>query len=261
MTRARASVWVVTLFPDMVSEAARRGVIGQAIERGDLRLTTINPRDYARDRHATVDDAPYGGGPGMVMKTGPLLAAIDQARTQARGQCGVAPRVVYLAPQGARFDQRQARELAAAEAPLVLVAGRYEAVDERVIDLAIDATLSLGDFVLTGGEVPALAVLDAVCRLQPGVVGNRQSLVDESFEDGLLEYPHYTRPQVVSAEDGRTLEVPAVLMSGDHARIERWRHTMRLVTTYERRPDLLAARGLTNDECGMLRAYWAEQPV
>ncbi|HYM27129.1 MAG TPA: tRNA (guanosine(37)-N1)-methyltransferase TrmD [Steroidobacteraceae bacterium] len=226
---------VVTLFPRMIAGALEFGIVGRAVARGLLTVGTEDPRAYASDVHRTVDDRPYGGGPGMVMKPEPLLAAIRAAH--ARLPLG-SPRV-YLSAQGERFAQPQARELAALPG-LLLVAGRYEGVDERVVELGIDRELSVGDYVLSGGELPALTVIDALARLQPGALGDERSSLEESFTEGLLEGPHYTRPEVF---EGRA--VPPVLLSGDHAGIRRWRLAQAVARTLARRPDLLEGAELT----------------
>jgi tRNA (guanine37-N1)-methyltransferase len=234
---------VVTLFPEMIRNQTGFGVQSRAIVRGLLELMTWNPRDFTRDRHGAVDDRPYGGGPGMVMQVQPLHAAIEAAR-----RAGSPAPVIYLSPQGRRFTQARARELAAMER-LILVAGRYEGIDERIIEMAVDAELSIGDYVLSGGELPVLVVMDAITRLLPGVLGDADSAREDSFMDGLLDYPHYTRPEET---DGR--RVPDVLLGGDHARIRRWRAKQALGRTWQRRPDLL--EGLTLD--GEQRALLAE---
>lgn len=240
---------VVSLFPDMITGMLAHGVIGRAFQNGRLRLATWNPRDYATDRHRTVDDRPYGGGPGMVMKVEPLRAAIRAARRAApRG----AP-VVCLSPQGQPFDQARAVELARLPG-LILVAGRYEGIDERVLRLDVDLELSIGDYVLTGGELAAGVVIDAVGRLLPGVLGDADSAGADSHAAGLLDCPHYTRPERVEG-----LEVPAVLRGGDHAAIARWRLKQALGRTWERRPDLLALRRLTPEEQMLLEEYRAER--
>jgi tRNA (guanine37-N1)-methyltransferase len=214
---------VVTILPELVEPALAAGVVGRARDAGVIAVATVNPRDFVHDRHRTVDDNPYGGGPGMVMKAEPLLAAIAAAGTGHR---------VLLAPTGKPLTQARVRELAKLE-HLVLVCGRYEGVDERVAELAIDEELSIGDYVLSGGELGALVVIDACARLVPGVLGEPESAVDESHSDGLLEYPHYTRPPEL---DGRA--VPAVLVSGNHAAIAAWRRVEALRRTARRRPDL-----------------------
>ena len=235
---------VITLFPEMVRDCASHGIQGRAIEHGLLELQTWNPRDYTEDKHRGVDDRPYGGGPGMVMQVQPLRAAIQAARQTA----GKSP-VIYLSPQGARFDQRKAQQLAALEC-MILVAGRYEGVDERFIDLEVDEELSAGDYVLSGGELPALMVMDAVTRLLPGALGDADSAQEDSFMAGLLDYPHYTRPEEV---DG--LQVPAELMGGNHADIRRWRAKQALGRTWQRRPDLLEMLQLDEQQHLLLNEF------
>jgi tRNA (guanine37-N1)-methyltransferase len=238
---------VVTLFPELIATAVRFGVLGRAIERGLLQVGTEDPRAHTADVHQTVDDRPYGGGPGMVMKAEPLLAAISTA--QARLPAG-SPRI-YLSAQGEPFNQERARELAALPG-LVLVAGRYEGVDERVIELGIDRELSVGDYVLSGGEFPALVVIDAMARLLPGALGDERSAQDDSFSEGLLDWPHYTRPEVFAG-----LSVPPVLLSGNHADIRRWRLTEAVARTWRRRPDLIAARELSSEASRLLNEFLA----
>jgi len=227
---------VVTLFPESVTALLQFGVTGRAVERKLLQVGTSNPRDYATDRHKTVDDRPYGGGPGMVMKVETLRAAIHAAKSRT----GAGARVIYLSPQGRRLDQAGVRELAKHPA-LVLVAGRYEGIDERLIETEVDEEWSIGDYVLSGGELPALVVIDALARLIPGALNDGESAAQDSFENGLLDCPHYTRPEEI---DGR--RVPEVLLSGDHAAIRRWRMQQMLGRTWQRRPDLL--QGLALDE-------------
>jgi len=222
---------VVTIFPELLERFFGTGVLGGARERGLVELSAHDLRRFTRDRHRTVDDIPYGGGPGMVMKPEPLVEAIE-ALAGPRGPERKA-RVVLLTPQGTTFTGRRARELAGAE-HLVLVCGRYEGVDQRVIELAVDEEISIGDYVLSGGEVPAMVVIEALSRFVPGVLGNPDSTTSESFEEGRLEGPQYTRPV-----DYRGLCVPEVLRSGDHARIARWRKDRGLERTRRRRPDLL----------------------
>jgi tRNA (guanine37-N1)-methyltransferase len=221
---------VVTLFPRMIAGALEFGIVGRALERGLLSVGTEDPRAHTSDVHRTVDDRPYGGGPGMVMKPEPVMAAIRAA--QVRLPAG-SPRV-YLSAQGERFGHAQALELAQLPG-LLLVAGRYEGLDERVVELGIDRELAVGDYVLSGGELPALTVIDAVARLLPGALGDERSSGEDSFADGLLDWPHYTRPEVF---EGRA--VPAVLLSGDHAVIRRWRAARALERTAQRRPELLS---------------------
>ncbi len=238
---------VVTLFPDMIAAAVRFGVLGRAIERGLLELGTEDPRAHTDDAHRTVDDRPYGGGPGMVMKPEPLLAAIRAAH--ARLPPG-SPRI-HLSAQGEPFSQARARELATLPG-LVLVAGRYEGVDERVVELGIDRELSVGDYVLSGGEIPALVVIDAVARLLPGALGDERSSEEDSFAAGLLDWPHYTRPEVFAG-----LSVPPVLLSGNHADIRRWRLTQAVARTWRRRPDLIAGHALGSEASGLLNEFLA----
>lgn len=239
---------VVTLFPPMFEAVSAYGVTGRAVERGIVELGLWNPRDYTRDRHRTVDDRPYGGGPGMLMKMQPLRDAIHEARAAKDGPC----HVVYLSPQGRPLDQSGVRELAG-HGHLVLIAGRYEGVDERLIDAEVDEEWSVGDYVLSGGEVAAMVVIDAVTRLLPGALGHEDSAQQDSFSDGVLDYPHYTRPEVF---DG--LPVPEVLLSGDHAAIARWREKQALGRTWLRRPDLLARTQLSEREQQLLQEFIQE---
>ncbi len=242
-------VEVVTLFPELIRAGLRFGILGRALERQLLEVGTEDPRAYASDVHRTVDDRPYGGGPGMVLKPEPLLAAI--AAAAARVPKG-APRIL-LSAQGERFDQGLAAALAR-EPGLVLVAGRYEGVDERVLIAGIDREISIGDYVLSGGEIPALAVIDAVARLLPGVLGDERSNVEESFATGLLDWPHYTRPESFAG-----LAVPAVLASGHHADIRRWRLKEAVGRTWLRRPDLIVRHGLTPEASALLEEFLAER--
>jgi tRNA (guanine37-N1)-methyltransferase len=228
---------VVTLFPAMIEGALSYGIVSRALARGLVSVGTEDPRAHTSDVHRTVDDRPYGGGPGMVMKPEPLVAAIRAAH--ARLPQG-SPRV-YLSAQGERFSQACAQELSRLPG-LLLVAGRYEGVDERVIEGAIDRELSVGDYVLSGGELPALTVIDALVRLIPGSLGDERSSAEDSFAQGLLDWPHYTRPEVF---EGRS--VPPVLLSGDHADIRRWRLEAAFTRTVERRPELAVAAQLAPD--------------
>jgi tRNA (guanine37-N1)-methyltransferase len=240
---------VVSLFPGMIRDAAVHGVVGRALERGLARLICTSPRDYATDAHQTVDDRPYGGGPGMVLKVEPMATAIRAAREQLPAGSPV----VFLSPQGQVFDQSMAQRLA--ELPgLVLVAGRYEGFDERLVETCADLELSLGDYVISGGEMAALVVMDAVLRLTPGVLGDEASAEQDSFVDGLLDCPHYTRPEEV---DG--IAVPAVLTEGNHEAIRRWRLKQALGRTWQRRPELLEQRELTEEERLLLQEFVAEQ--
>ena len=235
---------VVTLFPDLVAHAAGFGVTGRARERGLWQLGLWNPRDYTTDVHRTVDDRPYGGGPGMVMLAAPLAAAIGAAKA-AQWKAGVrAPCVIYLSPSGARLTHQRVVELArSAEAGYVLLAGRYEGIDERLLAREIDCEIAIGDFVVSGGELPALLLIDAIVRQLPGALNDERSAVQDSFVDDLLDCPHYTRPEIY---DGQA--VPEVLLSGHHAAIRRWRLQQALRRTRERRPDLLRGRKFTSEE-------------
>jgi tRNA (guanine37-N1)-methyltransferase len=240
---------VVTLFPAMIREALAHGVVGRAVERGILEVEYFDPRDDATDVHRTVDDRSYGGGPGMVLKVEPLRSALRRAMAALPA----GSRRVYLGADGVRFDQRVARE--ARDWPgLTLVAGRYEGVDERFIERETDEQWSIGDYVLSGGELPALVVIDAIARLIPGTLGSEESAVHESFSDGLVDWPHYTRPPAI---DGQ--EVPAVLMSGDHAAIRRWRLRQALGRTWLRRPELLERRDLSDEERKLLEEFKIER--
>ncbi|GAB1595853.1 tRNA (guanosine(37)-N1)-methyltransferase TrmD [Lysobacter claricitrinus] len=236
---------VVSLFPEFVAQCAAFGVVGRAVERGLLSLHGTNPRDFAEGNYRRVDDRPFGGGPGMVMLIDPLRRALDAARAAGDG----AARVVYMSPQGRRLDQETVRRLAG-EPRLILLCGRYEGVDERLIRAEVDEEISIGDYVLSGGELAAAVVVDAIARLQDGALNDAESAAQDSFEDGLLDCPHYTRP--VEHELGA---VPDVLLSGDHARIARWRRMQSLGRTAERRPDLLEGRALSKKDAELLRLY------
>ena len=239
---------LVSLFPEMFAAVSDHGVTGRAVEQGLVELHHLNPRDYTVDKHRTVDDRPYGGGPGMLMKIDPLQQAIAAAR-EAAGDTGT---VVYLSPQGKRFDHDKAVALAGKPA-LVLVAGRYEGVDERLIAAEVDEELSIGDYVLSGGELAAMVVIDAVTRQLPGVLGHELSAQEDSYVNGLLDCPHYTRPEEYAGQ-----KVPGVLLSGDHEKIRRWRLQQALGRTLERRPDLLAEREMSPEENELLAAYCRE---
>ncbi|GAB0149629.1 tRNA (guanosine(37)-N1)-methyltransferase TrmD [Marichromatium gracile] len=242
---------VITLFPEMFGTFAEQGVTGRALTRGLAALQLWNPRDFTHDVHRTVDDRPYGGGPGMVMKVEPLRAAIAAARAAAP-----ASRVAYLSPQGRVLDQTAMVEIAT-QPGWILLAGRYEGVDERLIEGHVDEEWSIGDYVLSGGELPAMVVMDAVIRLLPGALGHADSARQDSHMDGLLDCPHYTRPERIDGE-----EVPAVLVGGDHRAIERWRLRQALGRTWLRRPEMLERRGLSADEQALLddfvRAHHAD---
>lgn len=239
---------VVSLFPEMF-QALHVGITGRAIKDQLLRVECWNPRDFATDKHKTVDDRPYGGGPGMVMMAEPLQAAIHAAKRAASEPATV----IYLSPQGKRFDQAAAVELAAKKS-VVLVAGRYEGIDERIITQEIDAEWSIGDYILTGGELAAMVMIDAATRLIPGAVGDEDSVSQDSLTSGLLKYPQYTRPENF---DG--LMVPDVLSSGHHKEIRRWRLKQSLGRTWLRRPDLLAKNQLTEEEISLLNEFINEQ--
>ena len=225
---------VITIFPELVTPFASTSLLGEAVRTGRVVLETHDPRDFATDPHRSVDDTPYGGGPGMVMKPEPLVAAIE-AVAGPKG-AGRTARVLLMSPSGNRLDQARAAELAS-QGHLVLVCGRYEGVDQRAIEVAVDEEISIGDYVLAGGESAAIVVIEAVTRLLPGVLGNPESPLRESFQEGLLEGPHYTRPATF-----RGLSVPEVLRSGHHAEIERWRDEQARQRTEKRRPDLLRRR-------------------
>jgi tRNA (guanine37-N1)-methyltransferase len=234
---------IVTLFPDMVLGGFREGVTARAISDGRVTLKVWNPRDFAKDRYRTVDDRPYGGGPGMVMRFEPLRDAIHAARLD----CSLPATVIYLSPQGSLLNQRAIVGFAGSPR-LILIAGRYEGVDERLIEAEIDAEWSIGDYVLSGGELAAMVLLDAIVRLLPGVLGHEDSARQDSHMAGLLDCPHYTRPEVV---DGR--RVPSVLLSGDHEAIRRWRLRQSLLRTRRRRPDLFESIELDGEQLGLLK--------
>jgi len=244
-------IQVVTLFPEMIGGALGFGVVGRAVERGLLSVGTEDPRAHTSDVRRTVDDRPYGGGPGMVLKPEPMLAAIRAAH----GRLPQGSPRIYLSAQGEPFGQGQARELAGLPG-LLLVAGRYEGLDERVVELGIDRELSIGDYVLSGGELPALVVIDAVARLLPGALGDARSSVEDSFAAGLLDWPHYTRPEVFEG-----LGVPQVLLSGNHADIRRWRLEQAVARTWARRPDLIAGRELSSEASRVLNELLAARGV
>jgi tRNA (guanine37-N1)-methyltransferase len=242
---------IVTIFPAMIEQPLALGIIGRAIERGTLDVKVRDLRDFTTDRHRVVDDTPYGGGPGMVMKPDPIFRALDTIEAERGGPLTV----ILTSPQGTPFTQAGAQRLSGLE-HLVVLCGRYEGVDERV-RARVTEELSIGDYVLTGGELPALVVLDAVARFVPGVVGDEQSVVEESFSRGLLDFPQYTRPAEIAVREAvspdRMLKVPDVLLSGNHAEIRRWRKREALSRTLERRPDLLADAVLDDEEREMLQ--------
>ncbi len=242
---------LVSLFPDMFAAVGEHGVTGRAVRLGQVSLSHSNPRDYTVDTHRTVDDRPYGGGPGMLMKIDPLQQAIVAASKAA----GPGARVIYLSPQGQPLHHGKVLELAQLRG-LVLIAGRYEGVDERLIEAEVDEELSIGDYVLSGGELAAMVVIDAVTRQLPGVLGHESSALEDSFVDGLLDCPHYTRP-----ESYQGMDVPEVLLSGNHAQIRRWRLKQALGRTYERRPELLRARAMQAEEELLLAEYLREREL
>jgi tRNA (guanine37-N1)-methyltransferase len=246
-------IQVITLFPEEFIPLVDLGVTGRGIREGKVQLELLNPRDFARDRHRTVDDRPYGGGPGMVMAVEPLRSTIRAARDAAGGTSGGAVKVSLLSPQGRRLDQAAIRNMAMRE-HLILVCGRYEGIDERLIELEIDEEWSVGDFVLSGGELAAAVIIDAITRLVPGVLGDEQSALQDSFTDGLLDCQHYTRPEEVGG-----LEVPPVLLSGDHGAIRRWRKKQSLGRTWLRRPDLLNGLELDTESRDLLEEFRREE--
>jgi tRNA (guanine37-N1)-methyltransferase len=239
---------VITLFPEMIEQMCEFGVLGRAIKRGIIKLTCWNPRDYTQDKHRTVDDRPYGGGPGMLMKVQPLADAINAAKQQA----GDDAKVVYLSPQGQLLNQQAVIEMAE-QKNMILIAGRYEGIDERLIKQYVDEEWSVGDYVLSGGEMPALILIDAVARMLPDVLGDVDSAQQDSFMEGLLDCPHYTRPEEVN---GQT--VPEVLLSGDHKKIDRWRKKQALGRTWLRRPDLLETLQLNDEQKKWLSEFQQE---
>ena len=241
-------IGVISLFPEMFLSITGHGVTGRAVKNGLISVDCWNPRDFTYDRHHTVDDRPYGGGPGMLMMVEPLRKAIHAAKAAA----GDNAKVIYLSPQGRKLDQQRVCELAANE-KLILVCGRYEGVDERVIQTEIDEEWSVGDYVLSGGELPAMVLIDAVSRFVPGVLGHQASAKEDSFADGLLDHPHYTRPEVL---DGMC--VPPVLLSGNHAEIDRWRMKQSLGRTWLRRPELLESLALTDEQRMLLAEFQRE---
>jgi len=231
---------VLTIFPEIFHSYLRYGVLGKAIEKGIIKVSMVNIRDFASGKHKNTDDRPYGGGEGMVMKPEPIYNALKSIDREQNSL------VVLLSPQGERFDQEMAWELSKYD-QLILICGRYEGIDERVRILCAEKEISIGDYVLTGGELAALVVIDAVSRLIPGVLGSEFSNLEESFSDGLLEYPQYTRPRVFKG-----LEVPKILLSGNHEQIRKWRRREAIKRTFERRPDLLKKARLTKDELSFI---------
>ncbi|MFC1589158.1 tRNA (guanosine(37)-N1)-methyltransferase TrmD [Pseudomonadota bacterium] len=243
---------VITLFPEMIEQMCEFGILGRAIKRGIVKLSCWNPRDYTQDKHRTVDDRPYGGGPGMLMKVQPLADAINAARKQA----GEDAKVIYLSPQGQLLNQQAVISMAAdrpEQKELILIAGRYEGIDERLIKRYVDEEWSIGDYVLSGGEMPALIMIDAVARMLPDVLGDAGSAQQDSFMEGLLDCPHYTRPEEI---DGQV--VPQVLLSGDHRAIHQWRQKQALGRTWLRRPDLLETLQLNDEQKKWLSEFQQE---
>lgn len=240
---------VVTLFPEMFAALTEYGVTGRAVKRGQLEVAFSNPREHAHDRHRTVDDRPFGGGPGMLMKVEPLLEAIEAITAQAPSK----PRVIYLSPQGQPLTQKRVQELASLDS-LVLLCGRYEGIDERIIEMCVDEEISLGDYVLSGGELGAMVLLDSVTRLIPGVLGHADSAVEDSFSEGWLDCPHYTRPEEIAER-----RVPEVLLSGNHELIRRWRLKQSLGRTWQRRPELLEDLTLSKEQQQLLAEFIRER--
>ncbi|WHI48045.1 tRNA (guanosine(37)-N1)-methyltransferase TrmD [Microbulbifer sp. VAAF005] len=245
---------LVSIFPEMFAALTEYGVSGRAVKDGLLEVRCWNPRDFTSDRHRTVDDRPYGGGPGMVMLAEPLYQALEAARAWA-GEDGESVRSIYMSPQGRQLDQGGVEQLSAA-GNLVLLAGRYEGVDERIVESMIDEEWSIGDYVLSGGELAAMVMVDAITRLIPGALGHNQSAVEDSFSSGLLDCPHYTRP-----EQYRGVAVPEVLLSGNHERIRRWRLKQALARTQQRRPDLLKGLELSDEQKLLLDEIQREQKL
>jgi tRNA (guanine37-N1)-methyltransferase len=237
----RMRIDILTLFPNMFSSPLRESILGRAVEKGLIQIQTINIRDFTLDKHQVVDDAPYGGGQGMVMKVEPIARAIESVKAQ-----NPSARTIYLTPQGKPFHQDLARRLST-QSHLILLCGRYEGIDERVRELFIDDEISIGDYVLTGGELPAMVLVDAVSRFIPGVLGSDRSAEEDSFFNSLLEYPQYTRPV-----EFKGCRVPEVLLSGNHSAISLWRRKEAIRRTSLRRPDLLAKANLTDEEKGLL---------
>lgn len=244
---------VITLFPAMLEALTAWGITGRARERRCYELVAWNPRDFTTDPYRTVDDRPYGGGPGMVMLAAPLEKAIQAARQRQASSGAARTHVIHLSPQGRLLDHALVRELAALDG-LVLLAGRYEGVDERLLERAVDMEVSIGDYVLSGGELPAMVLMDAIIRQLPGTLGDPESAQHESFVNGLLDCPHYTRPEIYEG-----MRVPEVLLSGNHAAIERWRMKQALGRTWQRRPDLLARLQLSEAQARLLDEFKQEQ--
>ncbi|MES2580465.1 MAG: tRNA (guanosine(37)-N1)-methyltransferase TrmD [Pseudomonadota bacterium] len=243
---------VISLFPDMFDAISQYGITSRALERKIYDLNVINPRDFTKDNHKTVDDRPYGGGPGMVMLAEPLEKSIDLAKKN-QAALGIKSHVIHLSPRGTPLSHQKVMQLSQQQG-LILLASRYEGVDERLLSALVDEEISIGDYVLSGGELPAMALIDAVVRQLPGVLGDADSAIEDSFVNGLLDYPHYTRP-----EEYESKKVPEVLLSGNHAKIREWRLKQSLLLTRAKRPDLLAARSLTKEEARLLQEGIREQ--
>jgi len=253
MKKSKMWIGVISLFPEMFDAITEYGVTGRAIRGGLIEFHKWNPRDFTHDRHRAVDDRPYGGGPGMLMMVQPLRDAINSARKAAE-MSGRKAKVIYLSPQGRKLDQVGVSELAQDDC-LIFIAGRYEGIDERLIASDIDEEWSVGDYILSGGELPAMNVIDAVARLVPGVLGHKESAIQDSFSEGLqglLDCPHYTRPEVMTTSNGDEMSVPKVLLSGNHEHIRLWRQEQSLLRTWTRRPELLTNLALTAEQEKML---------
>ena len=245
----KLTVGVISLFPEMFKAITDSGITGRAVKQGLLSLQAWNPRDFTEDKHRTVDDRPYGGGPGMVMKVEPLRKAIKAARDTL----GEGAKVIYLSPQGRQLNQ-QGVELLVENEKIIFIAGRYEGIDERLIKAEVDEEWSIGDYVLSGGELAAMVMIDTLVRQVPGALGHEQSAKEDSFAEGLLDCPHYTRPEVLEGE-----VVPQVLLSGDHEKIRLWRLKQALGRTWQRRPELIEQRELTRKEEDLLASFIAEE--
>ncbi|WP_181994287.1 tRNA (guanosine(37)-N1)-methyltransferase TrmD [Arsenophonus endosymbiont of Bemisia tabaci] len=241
-------IGIISLFPEMFRAITEYGVIGRAVKNGLLNIQCWDPRDYTHDRHRTVDDRPYGGGPGMLMMVQPLKDAIHAAKSEI----GENAKVIYLSPQGRKLNQQSVCELTANK-KLILVCGRYEGIDERIIETEIDEEWSIGDYVLSGGELPAMVMIDSISRFIPGVLGDHASAEEDSFMTGLLDCPHYTRPEVLEG-----MEVPSILLSGNHAAIERWRRKQSLGRTWLKKPELLTSLALTDEQRMLLAEFQQE---
>lgn len=253
MTEDEHTRWfgIVSLFPDMFDSFLSHGVIGRAVKKGQIQADVFNPREYTFDKHRTVDDRPYGGGPGMLMMVQPLNDAICAAKQAAKRITGAKSQVVYLSPQGNPLDYQTAQQLASID-KLILLCGRYEGIDERIIEKHVDMQISIGDYVLSGGELPAMVLMDAVSRLLPGVLGHCDSAFEDSFTHGLLDCPHYTRPEIWEEKC-----VPEVLLSGDHKKIRQWRLQQALGQTLLKRPDMFNDLALTEEQTELLKAFKA----